>query len=419
MQDLASDLEGSVIMAPGPIKVMHVITTISVGGAEKMLHRLLQRNDPDRFAPRILTLMPPHESMSEQWRPLNIPTYSLNLRQAQLPAPSAIVKLSRILREVQPDLVQAWMYHGNLAATVGAWLAGWRGPILWNVRHSLHDIRYEKTMARWVIRLNALLSSRAGAIVYNAQTSIDQHEAFGFARNSSLLIPNGFDCDLYRPRPEQRARLRAELGIDESAPLIGMIARYHPMKDPINLLDALKFLDGAMSNAQLVIAGSYFDHDNAEIVGAIAERGLQNRVKLLGRREDIPQLLAALDVVAMPSGWGEGFPNAIGEAMAVGVPCVATNIGDAAVVVGEHGIVVPPRDSQALAAGLAELLSLAPAARQALGEAARRRIKTHFQIDTIVNQYRELHELFAAPTDTSIPTEVALQSLKESWISDV
>ncbi len=392
-------------MSIRPRRILHVITTASVGGAEHMLLRLLQRNDPGRYAPAVLSLMAP-TSLKEQFEALGLPLYTLGMR-ASVPMPESIFKLRQILRDHRPDLVQAWMYHSNLAAVVGAWLAGSGAPILWNIRHSLHDVKLERPLSRAVIRLNARLSRQPRAIIYNARRSLAQHHAIGFSPDRSVLMPNGFDCDVYRPRPELRGRIRVELGIDENAPLIGMVARYHPMKDPVNLLKAFAIVSRGRPDARLVIAGRNFDQDNVPMNRAISALGLDNRVRLLDRRNDIPKFLAALDVVALPSAWGEGFPNAIGEAMAAGIPCVATDIGDTTVLIGAHGRVVPPRNPEALAAALNEILDLEPEARRQLGSNARRHITSHFELGNILKRFHALNDLFLDPANTTIaPSEV-------------
>jgi glycosyltransferase involved in cell wall biosynthesis len=319
-------------------------------------------------------------------------------------------RLRRIIGDYRPDLIQGWMYHGNLAATVGARLAGFEGPVLWNVRHSLHDMRHEKPVSRVIIRLNAWLSGRPRAIVFNSLTSIDQHQAIGFAADRCVFVPNGVDCSLNRPQPELRGEVRAELGIAPDVPLIGMIARYHPQKDPVNLLNALAIIKKCLPDIRLIIAGERFDQDARPVLAAIAELGLEGHVQLLGRRSDVPRLLAAIDVVAMPSAWGEGFPNAIGEAAAAGVPSVATDIGDAARVVGDGGRVVPPRDPEALASALTDILSMDPGERRRLGEAARRHVTSHFELDVIARRFAALHDFFLDPTNReALPPDLSSQ----------
>ncbi len=382
--------------SPRPKKILHVITTAGVGGAELMLCRLLERNDPSRHQQAVLTLLTPHALKGRMER--SAPLHTLDMRPP-LPGPGNLRRLRKVIRDYRPDLIQGWMYHGNLAATAGARLAGFEGPVLWNIRHSLHDIRHEKPVSRMIIRLNAKLSGTPRAIVFNSLTSIDQHKAIGFAADRCLFLPNGVDCELNRPRPELRAAVRAELGIDPDAPLIGMVARNHPMKDPANLLKALVLVAERLPAVRLAIAG----RDYEELQGVIAELGLEDRVTLLGSRDDVPRLLAAFDVVAMPSAWGEGFPNALGEAAAAGVPAVATDIGDAAGVIGDGGRIVPPRDSEALAAALGDILSLDPDERRQIGEAGRRHVESHFELGVIARRFAMLHDLFLDPDNRETP----------------
>ena len=393
----------------GPRKILHIITTASVGGAELMLCRLLERNDQSRHQQAVLSLMTP-TSLKERILSLGMPLYTLDMRPP-LPGFACLRRLGRILREYRPDLVQGWMYHGNLAATVGARLSGFKGPVLWNVRHSLHDMRYEKPISRMIIRLNARLSKHPRAIVFNSYKSIEQHRAVGFAPDRCVFVPNGVDCSLYRPRPDLHDKVRAELGIEASAPLIGMIARYHPMKDPINLLKAVAIVTKRLPNVRLIVVGRHFDQKNDLVLDAISKLGLQDRVQLLDRRNDIPRLLAAIDVVTLPSAWGEGFPNVLGEAAAAGVPCVATDIGDSARVVGDGGRIVPPRDPEALAGALADILCLDPAERQQIGEAARRHVTSHFELSVIARHFATVHDLFLDPSNREVPPPDLLSRL--------
>lgn len=383
-----------------PKKILHIITTSGVGGAELMLCRLLERNDPRRHQQAVLSLMTPH-SLKERFE-RSAPLYTLNMRPP-LPSFRNFRDLLRVIRDYQPDLIQAWMYHGNLAATVGARLTGFKGPLLWNIRHSLHDLRLEKPVPRQIIRLNAWLSGRPRAIIFNSMTSIQQHQAIGFPSDRCVFVPNGVDCEQNRPMPELRNEVRAELGIKADTPLIAMIARHHLMKDPDNLFKALTIVKKRLPDVRLIIAGERFDQDNQPVLASIAAFGLDEQVQLLGRRSDIPRLLAAIDVVASPSAWGEGFPNTLAEAAAACVPSVATDIGDTARVVGDGGRIVSPRDSEALAAALIDMLSLDPDERQRIGLAGRRHIESQFELGVIAERFADLHDLFLDPANHATP----------------
>jgi glycosyltransferase involved in cell wall biosynthesis len=264
--------------------------------------------------------------------------------------------------------------------------------VVWNIRHSLHDLTLEKRLTRVIIRLCAPLSHLAQAVIYNARVSAAQHERLGYADDRTVVIPNGFDGEQFKPRPDGRRWLCRELSIDPGSVIVGMIARDHPMKDPGNLVRAVGALRQEGRPVEMVIAGRGLDAANRGLAADIRAAGLGPHVTLLGERRDVAAVVAGFDIAALPSAWGEGFPNVLGEAMASGVPSVATEVGDSAWVIGPHGIVFPPRRHDALAAALARLIDLGPDGRRQLGAAARARVLEKFSLHEVVRQYEALHE---------------------------
>jgi glycosyltransferase involved in cell wall biosynthesis len=386
------------------MKVLHAITGLEVGGAENMLLRLLEAGTREKFEPAVLSLMDPgaacYGTLAPQVAALRIPISTLKMPRRH-PTLANVWGLYRTVRAAEPALIQGWMYHGNLAATVGAWALPQRPPVLWNVRHSVHDLMLEKPLTRLIIRLSARMSRLPRAIVYNSRVSAAQHQALGFEASRTVVIPNGFDTARFRPQPHARARLCQELGIDPDRLIIGMIARNHPMKDHGNLVRAAALLQARRRDVHLVLIGSAVDAANRELNKLIADLGLGSRVALLGARSDVAALVPGFDLAALSSAWGEGFPNVLGEAMASGVPCVATDVGDCTWVIGPHGIIVPPRQSEALANALARLIDLGDDARRQLGQAGRARIIQHFSIHEVVRQYEGLHLQVGAADDRS------------------
>jgi glycosyltransferase involved in cell wall biosynthesis len=380
---------------PRALKMLHVITGVTMGGAEMMLFRLLARGDRGRFSPTVLSLLG-LGAVGARISAMDVPLLTLGMRQER-PLSPAMLRLIPIARSIRPSLLQGWMYHGNLAASACAALSGRRPPVLWNVRHSIHDMAHETRLTRGFIRLGAALSSSPRAIIYNSRLSASQHEALGYDADKTVVIPNGFDCQLFRPRPEMAQRLRRELNIEPGRVLIGMVARNHPQKDPGNLIKATALLAGRGADVHVVIVGPDFDTGNAAIMNAIGRTGIGHRISLLGERHDIPDVIAGLDIATLPSAWGEGFPNVLGEAMACGVPCVTTDIGDSAWIVGRTGIVVPPCDPEALADGLGRLVGLGGEGRRQLGADARARVIEHFEVDDIVGRYQGLYERCGDP----------------------
>jgi glycosyltransferase involved in cell wall biosynthesis len=205
------------------------------------------------------------------------------------------------------------------------------------------------------------------------------------------MIPNSFDTECFRPDTGAR-RGRAELGISDDAVALLLPARYDAMKDHANFLAAAAKLAGRHPEAQFALAGTGAEPGNRELSEAIAAHGLGERIRLLGERRDIEALYPAFDIVTLSSAFGEGFPNVLGEAMACGVPCVATDIGDAAAIIGDCGIVVPARNPEALAAGWQRVMGLGAEGHEALGARARARIVEHYDLAAVLARFEVLYE---------------------------
>lgn len=369
-------------------RVLFIITDLLTGGAEKQLARLLARLHGGAIEAAVVSLLS-RGAVSAEIETLGIPAWHLGLENP-VRLPLALAHVVTIARRFQPEIIQGWMYHGNLAA---AWasrgLAGAR--LMFAVRQSLYDLGREKPLTRLALRGNANASSRAAAIIYNSETARRQHENFGFARNPGLVIDNGFDTALFRPDAAAGKSLRAELGIGADTVLVGLIARYHPMKGHDVFLRAAEQIARSRLDVHFVLIGRGVTADRPPFSDWIGARALKGRLHLLGERADIPRLTAALDIAASASSWGEAFPNAIGEAMSCGVPCVATDVGDVRRILGETGVVVPAGDAQALAAGCERLLALSRTERMALGEAGRQRVMTRFELDAVAKRYATLY----------------------------
>jgi glycosyltransferase involved in cell wall biosynthesis len=375
------------------MKIWHVITGLGTGGAQAALHRLLQTLRPPDFE-HVVIALGAEDSMSASITE-SAELHHLGMRPGRL-LPHEVLRLRRMLRANRCDVVQSWMYHANLMAAMAGW--GDDVPVVWNIRHSLHALEHEKRSTRWVIRAGARLSRRPARIIFNAAVSRTQHVAFGYDDRRSVVIPNGFDTREFAPRPVERVRVRAELGIAPDALAIGLVARVHPMKDHANFLRAAQRFSASHPRSVFVLVGDGADARNPTLGALIDGLGLREHVRLCGRRVDVAAVDNALDIAASASAWGEAFPNATAEAMACGVPCVVTDVGDAPAIVDDTGVVVPPRDAAALAAAWARLAELDPEARRALGLRARRRVVDQYAIDAGARRYADLYR-----TVTRIP----------------
>lgn len=317
-----------------------------------------------------------------------IPVSALGLTRG--PTLGALRGLRRNVRESRPDVLQGWMYHGNLAALTAGVIGARRAPVVWNIRHSVHDLDHETPATARMIRLGAFLSRRPARIVYNSRVSAALHEAIGYSPDRTIVLANGFDTEGFRPSRIARAEVRAGLGVAPDALLVGMVARYHPVKDHQTFLESAARLIADGVDVQFVLAGNGVDASNDGLTSRIRALGLAPRIRLLGESGDIPRLMAALDVLCSSS-VTEGMPNVVGEAMASGVPCAVTDVGDSAWLVKDTGRVAPARDPIALAAIIRELLTMAGDRRRALGEAARARIEREFSLPVVVRRYEELY----------------------------
>ncbi|MEH1970548.1 glycosyltransferase family 4 protein [Nostoc sp.] len=371
------------------MKIIYIITGLSTGGAEVMLYKLLSRIDQERFSPVVISLMD-RGTWGDRIANLGIPVYTIGMKQGK-PKLVNIWQLINIIRQLKPDLIQGWMYHGNLAAQFARLFIFRQMSVLWNVRHSLYALDLEKPGTTIIIKLCAQFSNFPTKIIYNSQNSAKQHEKSGYGIEKTCVIPNGFETEKFTPSAKARLSLRLELNTPENALLIGLIGRYHPIKDHFNFLQAAALLLNNYSNVQFVLAGNKVDWQNHILSELIHELGLVKQIHLLGERHDIHRLTAALDIASSSSS-GEGFPNVIGEAMSCGVPCVVTDVGDSAWIVSDTGKVIPPSDPEALANAWKALIDIGKEGREALGKAARARVIECFSLDSIVAQYEALYD---------------------------
>ncbi len=373
-----------------PPRVVHVITGLDTGGAEMMLYKLLRALPSTRITSSVVSLLPGGE-LAGPIRDLGIDVHSLNMRSS-FGDPGAAVRLIRLLRRLNADLVQTWMYHANL---LGALINPWLGntPLLWNLRQSNLDPKTSKLGTRLVMRAGAGLSWVAPrCIVCCSERVRDVHRALGYRAGIMTMIPNGFELDRFRPDAEARSALRGELGIDESAPLLGLVGRFHPQKDLQTFFRAMAAVRVERPDCRILVCGHELHLDNPSIARWVEEAKLGDAVHLLGPRRDPQRVMAALDVLVSSSAFGEGFPNVIGEAMACGVPCAVTDVGDSGLIVGDTGLTVPPRDPSALSAAILSLLGEGREGLARRGRAARARIDAEFALARIAARYADLYD---------------------------
>jgi len=380
-----------------PMKVLHVITGLDVGGAETMLHRLATNMDPVRFLPRVVSLIEPGPMGAKLTR-AGVPVDCLGMRRG-VPSPTALFRLVRIMRDWKPDLVQTWLYHADLIGLLAAKLAfpfGGGPQVAWNIRCSYMALEEYRRLTGVTLKACAALSRFPDAVLTNSAEARRFHLQLGYAPKSFEVIPNGFDTERFKPDPAARREVRAEFNISQDAPVVGQVGRFDVMKDHRTAIHAMASVASQMPDAVFLMVGRGVDDANAEISGWMAEAGLApDRVRLAGERSDISRLMAAMDV-HVSSSIGESFPNAVGEAMACGVPCVVTDVGDSGVLVGDTGLVVLPGDRNALAEAVCRLLKSCREKGQECGNSARNRVIECYSLSETLKKFAEMYEKLSA-----------------------
>jgi glycosyltransferase involved in cell wall biosynthesis len=361
-----------------PLKVLHLITSLERGGAQTMLVRLLTRLDRARITPVVATLIDggPCAAALEA---AGIQVHGLGMRRGA-PSLAALARLRRLVRAERPHLVQSWLYHADLMALAAVLATG--VPLAWTLRCANMDLRLYSRQARLVRRVLAWASGCPAAILANSAAGQRFHAGLGYHPRRWEIVPNGFDTDLFRPDEMRRAAARQALGVAPAQVVVGMVARVDPMKDHGSFLAAAGRIAGACAEAVFVLVGA-----GTETLAL--PPGLAGRLRALGERDHLETILPALDIMVLASR-GEGFPNVIGEAMACAVPCIASDVGDAAAIIADTGAVVPAGDAAALATAVMQLVACGPAERVRLGNAARQRIVAQYALALAVARYEAL-----------------------------
>jgi len=383
------------------IRIAHLITGLERGGAQTSLGRLVMAMEKTKFDSIVVALKGP-DTLSRTLAEAGIKIYHLEMGKEPFSLWRGVARLHTILTAYQPHMLQGWMYHANLMCSLAAPRLSYRPTVIWAIRHSLNRLAREKLTTRWVIRLGAKLSRKADRIVYNAYSSAAQHRALGYDAERDLVIPNGVDCERFKPSREAREWLRKEvLGLEDNQFLVGMVARFHPMKGHDTFLKAAGMLARHRKDVKFVLVGKGMDESNQVLCSVIEANKVESLVFLLGERQHIESILPGLDSLCSSSHWGESFPNVVAEAMACGVPCVVTDVGDSARIVGNAGLVVPPGDSRALANALVRLVEMPEGERTELGIQARKRIMA-FDHSFVVQRWYSLYEKLLAKGATAV-----------------
>jgi len=353
-----------------------------------MLSRLIQ--DSLKVHPQIthkVVSLTTVGTIGKDLKRMGIEVTSLNLKD-WIYAPISLLNLYLHIRRTKPDIVQTWMYHADLIGGVVAKAAGVKN-IIWGIRNT--DIRRaSKRFTLFVLKLCARLSSSIPKkIVCVAEASRRQHVQFGYDPSKMVVIHNGVDLGRFTSTdlPKQ---IKKELGISESEYVVGTVARFAATKDHATFIAAAAKVACTRSDVRFLMIGRGVDKTNPTFFGLIEQTGLEDRFLLLGQRSDVSRCLKAMDIFCVHSKT-EGFPNALAEAMASGLPCISTDVGDAALVLGSPDWIIPSGDADILANAILRMLALPDYERNALGKIARQRVEENFTMRSATNHFLSLY----------------------------
>jgi glycosyltransferase involved in cell wall biosynthesis len=360
--------------------VLHVIPGLHTGGAEHRLAALVTAKRKQPFSQIIVDLKGGargDSTLADGVRAAGIAVHHFGGQMA-LDFPFILFRLRNLIRQVRPIAIQSWLYYADLASLWALELSGQRDTtrLYWGIRNSDMKRRHYRRALGWTVNACAKRSARPDAVVANSFAGRDVHRALGFVPRTFPVIPNGIDTKRFRPHQSTRARIRAQLGVPDGKMVVIHVARVDPMKDHTSLVVVAE----ALPDIQFIMAGSGTGKIDAP-----------PNLKALGHRHDIPDLYAAADLLLSTSTFGEGFPNAIAEAMACGVPVVATDVGDSRRIVSDTGVIVSPRDVTAMVAAITEIRTEPEPKRNARASAARKRIEDHYSLARMVGAFDALH----------------------------
>lgn len=384
--------------------VCHVINNLEVGGAETMLLKLLGRVRERGIESSVITLIG-KGVVGPQIEQLGIRVDSLGM-VGGLASATGLFRVAGRIRQLRPDIVCTWMYQADLVGGLASRLVRPRTPVIWNLRTSHDGVSFSRT-TRLVRRACASLSHCVPTTVLcNSHAVKEAHARLGYKTGLLHVIPNGFDLDAFRPSAEHRADVRRELGVPSDARLIGMMARCNPDKDHPMFLKAAHQMADRWLDVHFVLAGADVTLENPMFATALRDSPHRSRFHLLERRNDMARVQASLDIGVLASVAREGFPNAVGEAMACGVPCIVTDTGGSPEVVGDCGVVVPAGAADQLAAACSTWLSLRPQELTELGMRARNRVRQEFSLEVVSEQYVKLWRELSGNSDGIDSTSV-------------
>lgn len=372
------------------MKIIHIIASLNVGGAETMLKRLIE-SDPASIPNTMVVSLTSLGVIGESLRNQDVKVHALNLTPSVFKIPIVLWQLVKLIRQYQPQIVQTWMYHADF---LGGLAARWAGScaVMWGI-HSTAIPQGPLSITFWLVRLCAICSYIIPhRIICCAQSAKIAHIKLGYVAHKMTVIANGYDFSIFDRHSNSRAKARLELGFDDDETVIGVVGRFDPLKDYHNFVTAASKLAAKRDNVRFLMIGPNIEWSNSTLHGWIEGYGLTKKFQLVGAQPDVPYFLSAMDIFCLSS-VNEAFPNVVVEAMAMGLPCVVTRAGDVAGILGGDDFIVPVKDSVSLADALLRMCGLSPEARMNLGKKGSKKVREEYDIKNIRQQYERIWRL--------------------------
>ena len=366
------------------MKLLHIITSLGDGGAELTLFKICKYDTINNHVVISLKDQGKYYSLLNK---LGVKVFCLNMSFFSI---YKFFFLINLIRSLKPDIVQTWLVHADFLGGIAARLAGVKN-IIWNVRYSNIEISKSKLNTVLILKLLSILSySIPQLIIIVSKKAKKIYKIKGYDKKKLKFIPNGYDLSILKIDKIQKINFHKKINLRKTIPIIGNVARYDQQKDHLNLLHALSIIQSKKINFFCILVGSNIDQKNLNLSSEIKKLKLSNSVKLLGRKNNISEVMNGIDIHVLSSSYGEGFPNVLAESMACGTPCITTNVGDSALIVGKTGWVVPPKNKIKLAKAIEIALSeIGTANWNKRCTKARLTIKKNFSINKMLKSYND------------------------------
>lgn len=365
------------------MKILFLIGSLNIGGAERQLINLAKGLSGRGHAVIVVTFYG-GGALDMELKNAKIPFYDLG-KKHRLDIARFFNSLRKIVKKEKPDIIHSYLSSANIL-TIPLKPFFHSIHLVWGVRASNMDLSCYDWLVRLGYPLEGRLSRFSDLIIVNSHVGLEYAASCGFPRDRMIAVHNGIDTGKFRIDPKAQRLIRRELNIDDGEVLVGLAARIDPMKDHATFLRAAAILARQRPDVRFMCVGDEPDEYKQRLKTLSVELGMSSRLLWAGLRRDMPWVFNAMDLHCSSSAYGEGFSNAIGEAMACGVPCVVTDVGDSAIIVGDSGEIVAPRQPQALAEGLKTMVERIEKNRVALRKRARDRIVMQFSLEHMVSK---------------------------------